>query len=63
LRIRFFIECGRKFKAKAEGIRMTVLANRIVQQALDAEEVIECRRDTDSDLSALAGPGERSEGP
>jgi hypothetical protein len=40
------------FKAKAERIRMTVLANRIIKQALDAEEVTECRRETGSDAGA-----------
>jgi hypothetical protein len=51
------------FKAKAERIRMTVLANRIMKQALDAEEVTECRRDMDNDIRVLPGLGERSEGP
>ncbi len=38
------------FKAKTERIPMTVLANRIMQQALDTEQVIESRRHMDSDL-------------
>ena len=32
------------YKAKAERIPMTVLANRMMQQALDTEQVIESRR-------------------
>ena len=40
------------FKAKGEGIRMTVLANRMMQQALGAEKAVECRRDTASDIAA-----------
>ena len=39
------------FKAKAERIPMTVLANRIMEKALDTEQVIESRRDMDSDLA------------
>lgn len=32
------------FRAKREGIAMTVLTDRLVQQALDTEEGIDCRR-------------------
>ncbi len=39
------------YKAKAERIPMTVLANRMMQQALDTEQVIESRRHMDSDLA------------
>ena len=38
-------------KAKAEGIPMTQLANRMMQQAFDTEQVIESRRNMDSDLA------------
>jgi len=38
-------------KAKAQRIPMTVLANRMMQQALDTEQVIESRRHMDSDLA------------
>jgi hypothetical protein len=48
------------FRAKAEGVAMTTLVNRIVQTALDAEEVVEKRRDTGSDLSGLHSTGDRS---
>lgn len=37
------------FKAKAEGVPMTVIANRIIEIALDAEEIVECPRETVSD--------------
>jgi len=39
------------FKAKAERIPMTVLANRIMEKALDTEQVIKSRRHMDSDLA------------
>jgi len=48
------------FRAKAEGIAMTTLVNKIVERALDAEKVVENRSDTDSDLSGLAGTGDSS---
>jgi len=38
------------FRARAERIPMTVLANRIIQQKLEADELVECRRDTASDI-------------
>jgi len=51
------------FRAKAEGVAMTTLVNRIVQTGLDAEEVVESRRDRYSDLSGLPGTGDRSAEP
>jgi hypothetical protein len=41
------------FRAKLEGIPMTTLVNRIVQTALDKEQVVECQRDTDSAIAAV----------
>jgi len=41
------------FRAKAEGVAMTTLVNRIVQTALDAEQMVERQRSADTDLSAL----------
>jgi len=38
------------FRAKAEGVAMTTLVNRIVQTALDAEQMVESRRNTASDI-------------
>ncbi len=35
------------FKAKAEQIPMTILANRIMEKALGTEQVVECRRDSE----------------
>jgi len=39
-------------RAKAEHIPMTRLANRIIQRALDAEQAVECTRQTDSDTAS-----------
>ena len=50
------------FKAKAERIPMTVLANRIMEKALDTEQVLECRRDTDSDRHAFPRAGNAEAG-
>ena len=36
-------------RAKENGIRMTVLANTIMQKGLDADEVVQCRQDMDTD--------------
>jgi hypothetical protein len=48
------------FKAKAERIPMTVLANRIMEQALGTDPLIGYRRDTASEIAAsdeyAAGP-------
>lgn len=41
------------FRAKAERIPMTRLANRFVEKALDTEGVIECRRDTNNGSRTL----------
>jgi hypothetical protein len=40
------------FRAKAERIPMTRLANRIMEQALGTDPLIEHRRDTTSDITA-----------
>jgi len=39
-------------KAKAERIPMTRLANRLMEKALDTEQMAECRRDTDADTAS-----------
>jgi hypothetical protein len=39
-------------RAKFEQIPMTVLANRLMQQALDTEQVVESARETASDKGA-----------
>jgi post-segregation antitoxin (ccd killing protein) len=48
-------------KAKVEGIPMTRLANRIMQQALDKEEVIrwQLSRDAASPIAPLGDNGQR----
>jgi hypothetical protein len=40
------------YRAKAEDVAMTTLANRIMQEALNTEQAVECARDTDSDIAA-----------
>ena len=40
------------FRAKSQRVPMTRLANRLIETALDAEQMVECRRDTNSDTAA-----------
>jgi hypothetical protein len=53
------------FKAKGERIPMTVLANRIMENAIDTERVIECqlKRDTDNGKGALGEHAGRAKSP
>ena len=44
------------FRARAEGVAMTSLVNRIVQTALDAEKVVQ--RQLSPDASAIATTGD-----
>jgi hypothetical protein len=48
------------FKAKAEGVPMTMMANRMIEKALDTNQAIEYRRDANS---GIAASGQRSAGP
>jgi hypothetical protein len=43
------------FKAKAERIPMTWLANRIMEKALDTDPIAECRRDAGSHTHTHSG--------
>ncbi len=47
------------YRAKAEGVAMTTLVNRIVQTALDKEEVVQ--RQLSPDASAIATTGDRDQ--
>lgn len=51
------------FKAKAEEIPMTVLANRIMEKALDRAQMVERPRDNGSDLGGLPKTLAGSDGP
>jgi hypothetical protein len=47
------------YRAKAEGVAMTTLVNRIVQTALNEEEVVQ--RQLSPDASAIATTGDRDQ--
>jgi hypothetical protein len=39
------------YRAKAEDVAMTTLANRIMQEALNTEQAVECAREAASDTA------------